>query len=232
MECQGALVRDQTCDCKKPTDLRDKYKVTPQTVAHKNPWLVQECPCEKTYCRSKHYTPEEKERVKRALWRYRPNHQGKAHRPKEEEACLSMALECKCKFGEGCRFSHNPLVFPEDLSPKERQPGKIQQKAPQREDPRVLGKRSGNDRDQDTAGSKFSKTGKSTTSAKSEKHGKGAYFTNRFDERPRNAKGQRIGERERNRKWTKEEEAAFEAQGWANRSHVAGDSDLTGSEKD
>jgi hypothetical protein len=194
--------------------------------------LVQECPCEKAYCRNKHYTQEERDRVKRALWDYHPNHPRDMHRPKEAEACLSMALECKCKFGEECKFSHDPRVFPEDLSPRERQPGKKPQRAPQREDPKVLGKRSGNDRDRDAAGSKFSKTSTTTTSAKSEKGGKGAYFTNWRDERSRNAKGQRFGERDRNREMTKEELAEDKARGWDKYDHVAGDSDVTGSEED
>jgi hypothetical protein len=135
------LFKGQVCDCKRVTWFYNKYKKEQTKEKFENTWTIVECKCESAHCRNKHYTRDERERVKKALWTFRPYHPGSTHRPQEDEACVSMALQCACRFKDKCMFSHDPRLFPEDLVPRERQPGKRPARTHQQPNPKVLGKR-------------------------------------------------------------------------------------------
>ena len=122
LECQGALARDQTCSCK-PKAFKDKYRDESPERAHVNPWKIPECRCQNSRCRNNHFTTDEKERIKKVLWAHKPHHPEGTFRPRKEEACLSMAMHCSCRFGTLCAFSHDQTEFPPGLMPQKRPAG-------------------------------------------------------------------------------------------------------------
>ena len=121
--CDGALERDQVCDCH-TLHFENKYRYEQPPQICENPWKFIECKCERPDCKNKHYTEDEKFRIKKALWAHKPFHPEGTFRPPTTEACLSMALHCRCKFGQECRFSHDPAQFPPGLKATVRSAGK------------------------------------------------------------------------------------------------------------
>jgi hypothetical protein len=54
----------------------------------------------------------------------KPFHPEGTFRPPTTEACLNMALQCRCRFGPECKFSHDPAQFPPGLKATVRNEGK------------------------------------------------------------------------------------------------------------
>ena len=210
-ECTGALTRDQDCDCH-TLAFENRYRDRSPEPAPKNPWTNIDCDCESAECKDRHYTKDEKERVKRALWTHSKSlHPEGAFIAPGEEACLSMALQCKCKFGASCRFSHDKKQFPVNLEARERAAGKRppqihrQDRDTHREAQQPVSRKRGVDEVYSVRGHGIQKTARISPNQPS---GKGGYKyassdvrnprlirTNYFpyDPRDRDANGRRVG---------------------------------------